>query len=83
MKTGGIWALAGISKKFPDNNSVPFTTVPDGFDFSFVWNHNLNYFPKITITDVAGQVSICIIQYTNANSIKILTNSAFSGVILF
>ena len=46
---------------------------------TWVINHNLNYYPNISIVDSGGTVVIGNITYTNANRITVTFSGAFSG----
>ena len=43
-------------------------------------NHNLGFFPNITVLDNANRIIEADTQYLNTNSVKIVMNVALSGV---
>jgi len=42
-------------------------------------NHNLNYFPSVTIVDSTGRKVYGDVEYVNPNSITVIFRAAFSG----
>ena len=46
---------------------------------TWVINHNLSFFPNVTVADSAGSLCEGEITYTNNDSVTITFSSAFSG----
>jgi len=42
-------------------------------------NHNLNYYPNISVVDSSGSVVIGDVQYISLNTISVTFSGAFSG----
>jgi len=61
--------------------SVPTIQSSGTFSGSYIWtiNHNLNFFPNITVFDSGNNIVETHISYSNANTAIIVMNSAISG----
>jgi hypothetical protein len=46
---------------------------------TWVINHNLNFFPNVTVVDSAGSICEGEIQYVDANNLTLTFQAAFSG----
>ena len=61
--------------------SIPTVQSSGAFSGSYIWtiNHNLNFFPNITVFDSGDNSVETQVSYTNANTAIIIMNSAISG----
>lgn len=61
--------------------SIPTVQTSGPFSGSYIWtiNHNLNFYPNVTVFDSGSNSVETHISYTNANTAIIIMNSAISG----
>jgi hypothetical protein len=61
--------------------SIPTVQVSGPFAGSYIWtiNHNLNFYPNVTVFDSGSNSVETHVSYTNANTAIIIMNSAISG----
>jgi len=61
--------------------SIPAIQTSGPFAGSYIWtiNHNLNFYPNITVFDSGNNSVETHVSYTNANTAIIVMNSAISG----
>ena len=61
--------------------SIPTVQSSGPFSGSYIWtiNHNLNFFPNVTVFDSGNNSVETHVSYTNANTAIIIMNSAISG----
>jgi hypothetical protein len=69
---------------YPDIGSNPVNHVRHTHiqtDISNEWtiNHNLNFYPNVTVLDNSSRILETDLVYLNANTVKIVMNSASSG----
>ena len=74
-----------VTIDYPDINTDPVNHVKyvhNQANSSTTWeiNHNLNFFPNVTILDNESRVIEADVQYLNPNSVRIVMNVALSGV---
>lgn len=73
-----------VSIDYPDINADPVNHVKyvhTQVSISSEWtiNHNLGFFPNVTVMDNSNRILETDLQYLNVNSVKIIMNSAMSG----
>ena len=68
-----------INDALVTSNNNAYTHTQGVASDTWVINHNLNYYPNISIVDSGGTVVIGNITYTNANRITVTFSGAFSG----
>lgn len=61
--------------------SIPTVQTSGPFSGSYIWtiNHNLNFYPNVTVFDSGSNSVETHVSYTNANTAIIIMNSAISG----
>ena len=61
--------------------SIPTVQTSGPFSGSYIWtiNHNLNFYPNVTVFDSGNNIVETHIAYSNANTAIIVMNSAISG----
>lgn len=61
--------------------SIPNIQVSGPFTGSYIWtiNHNLNFYPNVSVFDSGNNSVETHVSYTNANTAIIIMNSAISG----
>jgi hypothetical protein len=61
--------------------SIPTIQTSGPFAGSYIWtiNHNLNFYPNITVFDSGNNSVETHVSYTNSNTAIIIMNSAISG----
>lgn len=61
--------------------SIPTVQASGPFSGSYIWtiNHNLNFYPNVTVFDSGSNSVETHVSYTNANTAIIIMNSAISG----
>jgi hypothetical protein len=61
--------------------SIPLVQTSGPWSGLYIWtiNHNLNFYPNITVFDSGNNVIETHISYSNANTAIIIMNSAISG----
>jgi hypothetical protein len=60
-------------------NHVKYVHTQASISNSWTINHNLNFFPNVTVLDNANRILETYIQYNNLNSVTIIMNSPASG----
>ena len=60
-------------------NHVKYVHTQASISSSWVINHNLGFFPNITVLDNSNRILETYIQYNNVNTATIIMNSAASG----
>ena len=62
-------------------NQIPLRQTSGKWVDYFIWtvNHNLNFYPNITVFDSGDNMCEAYIDYDNANTATIVMNSAISG----
>jgi hypothetical protein len=60
-------------------NHVKYVHTQASISSSWVINHNLGFFPNITVLDNSNRILETYIQYNNVNTATIVMNSAASG----
>lgn len=62
-------------------SSVPTVQASGTYAGFYIWtiNHNLNFYPNITVFDSGNSIVETHISYSNANTAIIVMNSAISG----
>ena len=73
-----------VNIDYPDINTDPVNHVKyvhTQVSISNEWtiNHNLGFFPNVTVMDNSNRILETDLQYLNVNSVKIIMNSAMSG----
>jgi hypothetical protein len=61
--------------------SIPTVQTTGSFAGSYIWtiNHNLNFYPNVSVFDSGNNSVETHVSYTNANTAIIIMNSAISG----
>lgn len=61
--------------------SIPTIQTSGPFSGSYIWtiNHNLNFYPNVSVFDSGNNSVETHVSYTNANTAIIIMNSAISG----
>jgi hypothetical protein len=61
--------------------SIPTVQTSGQFAGSYIWtiNHNLNFYPNVTVFDSGSNSVETHVSYSNANTAIIIMNSAISG----
>lgn len=61
--------------------SIPTVQTSGPFSGSYIWtiNHNLNFYPNVTVFDSGSNSVETHVSYSNANTAIIIMNSAISG----
>jgi F0F1-type ATP synthase beta subunit len=60
-------------------NHVRYTHIQSTIATEWTINHNLNFYPNVTVLDNSSRILETDIVYLNANTVKIIMNSASSG----
>jgi hypothetical protein len=60
-------------------NHVRHTHIQSTIAAEWTINHNLNFYPNVTVLDNASRILETDLVYLNANTVKIVMNSASSG----
>ena len=60
-------------------NNVRHTHIQSTIAAEWTINHNLNFYPNVTVLDNASRILETDLVYLNANTVKIVMNSASSG----
>ncbi len=60
-------------------NHVRYTHIQSTIAEEWTINHNLNFYPNVTVLDNASRILETDLVYLNANTVKIVMNSASSG----
>jgi hypothetical protein len=60
-------------------NNVRHTHIQSTIATEWTINHNLNFYPNVTVLDNASRILETDLVYLNANTVKIVMNSASSG----
>jgi hypothetical protein len=62
-------------------NQIPFIQISGKWHGYYIWtiNHNLNFYPNITVFDSGENMIEAYIDYNNTNTATIVMNSAISG----
>jgi hypothetical protein len=69
----------GTTNLYFKTSRVAYTHLQGSSSNTWVINHNLNFYPNVTIQDSAGTIYEGEISYTNLDSITVTFSSAFSG----
>ena len=69
----------GITNLYFKTSRVAYTHLQGSSSNTWVINHNLNFYPNVTVQDSAGTIYEGEISYTNLDSITVTFSSAFSG----
>ena len=69
----------GTANFYFKTSRVAYTHLQGSSSNTWVINHNLNFYPNVTVQDSAGTIYEGEISYTNLNSITVTFSSAFSG----
>lgn len=77
--TGNAWVK--LVPEIPDVSGLLQVIIKFTNEQNITYDHNLNKFPQITITDTEGNVMVAKVQYTSSNSIKINLSERTSGFI--
>lgn len=60
-------------------NHVKYVHTQSSISSSWVINHNLGFFPNVTVLDNSNRMLETYVQYNNVNTATIIMNSAASG----
>jgi hypothetical protein len=62
--------------------SIPTVQTSGTWAGYYIWtiNHNLNFYPNITVFDSGNNIVETHVSYSNANTAIIIMNSAISGI---
>lgn len=60
-------------------NHVRYAHTQTSISNEWTINHNLNFYPNVTVLDNASRILETDLVYLNANTVKIVMNSASSG----
>jgi len=60
-------------------NHVRYTHIQSEISTEWIINHNLNFYPNVTVLDNSSRVLETDLVYLNNNTVKIVMNSASSG----
>jgi hypothetical protein len=60
-------------------NHVRYTHIQTAISNEWTINHNLNFYPNVTVLDNSSRVLETDLVYLNSNTVKIVMNSASSG----
>jgi hypothetical protein len=62
--------------------SIPTVETSGTWAGYYIWtiNHNLNFYPNITVFDSGNNIVETHVSYSNANTAIIIMNSAISGI---
>jgi hypothetical protein len=60
-------------------NHVRHTHIQTAISNEWTINHNLNFYPNVTVLDNSSRILETDLVYLNANTVKIVMNSASSG----
>jgi hypothetical protein len=60
-------------------NHVKYVHTQASISSSWVINHNLGFFPNVTVLDNSNRILETYVQYNNVNTATIIMNSAASG----
>jgi len=69
----------GVSNKYFTTARVSYNHVQGVASSSWVINHNLGFYPNLTVQDSAGNIVEGEITYTTVDSITVTFSTAFSG----
>jgi len=69
----------GTANLYFKTSRVAYTHLQGSSSNTWVINHNLNFYPNVTVQDSAGTIYEGEISYTNLDSITVTFSSAFSG----
>jgi hypothetical protein len=69
----------GISNLYFKTSRVAYTHLQGSPSDTWVINHNLNFYPNVTVQDSAGTIYEGEIAYTNLVSLTVTFSSSFSG----
>ena len=69
----------GTANFYFKTSRVAYTHLQGSSSNTWVINHNLNFYPNVTVQDSAGTIYEGEISYTNLDSITVTFSSAFSG----
>ena len=69
----------GITNLYFKTSRVSYVHLQGSPSSTWVVNHNLNFYPNVTVQDSAGTIYEGEISYTNLDSITVTFSSAFSG----
>jgi hypothetical protein len=74
------WATTNGSSNAAPVNQVRFVYTQNAPASQWTINHNLGFFPNITVLDNQNRLLEVHIEYLNTNAARIVMNSACSGV---
>jgi hypothetical protein len=60
-------------------NHVRYTHIQTAISNEWTINHNLNFYPNVTVLDNSSRILETDLVYLNSNTVKIVMNSASSG----
>jgi hypothetical protein len=60
-------------------NHVRYTHIQSEISTEWTINHNLNFYPNVTVLDNSSRILETDLVYLNTNTVKIVMNSASSG----
>lgn len=60
-------------------NHVRYSHIQTTISNEWTINHNLNFYPNVTVLDNSSRILETDLVYLNANTVKIIMNSASSG----
>jgi hypothetical protein len=60
-------------------NHVRYTHIQSEISTEWIINHNLNFYPNVTVLDNSSRILETDLVYLNTNTVKIVMNSASSG----
>ena len=69
----------GVTNLYFKTSRVAYTHLQGSPSNTWVINHNLNFYPNVTVQDSAGTIYEGEISYTNLDSLTVTFSSAFSG----
>jgi hypothetical protein len=69
----------GTTNLYFKTSRVAYTHLQGSSSSTWIINHNLNFYPNVTVQDSAGTIYEGEISYTNLDSLTVTFSSAFSG----
>lgn len=76
---GNISGINPVIVGIPASQAIAYTHIQSVSSNTWVINHNLDFFPNVTVADSSGAICEGEIDYSNNNSLTIIFTGAFSG----
>jgi len=73
---------AGADKHYVESFNL-FPWVADGAEWYIEFTHSLNKYPSVSVIDTFNRLLTLDVEYIDANRVRIITTSKFSGTVYF